>query len=71
MTRHLMRLIWNRKRQNFLLTLEIFFSFIALFGVVLFAMQFAEQLAPAARVTTSTGSGASRSIGRRTTRIRR
>jgi putative ABC transport system permease protein len=41
MTRHLMRLIWNRKRQNFLLTLEIFFSFIALFGVVLFAIQFA------------------------------
>jgi putative ABC transport system permease protein len=41
MTRHLLRLIWNRKRQNFLLTLEIFFSFIALFGVVLLAMQFA------------------------------
>jgi putative ABC transport system permease protein len=40
MTRHLLRLIWNRKRQNFLLTLEIFFSFIALFGVVLLAMQF-------------------------------
>ncbi len=40
MTRHLLRLIWNRKRQNFLLTLEIFFSFLALFGVVLFAMQF-------------------------------
>jgi putative ABC transport system permease protein len=41
MTRHLLRLIWNRKRQNFLLTLEIFFSFVALFGVVLLAMQFA------------------------------
>jgi putative ABC transport system permease protein len=41
MTRHLLRLIWNRKRQNFLLTLEIFFSFLALFGVVLFAMHFA------------------------------
>jgi putative ABC transport system permease protein len=41
MTRHLLRLIWNRKRQNFLLTLEIFFSFIALFGVVLLAIQFA------------------------------
>jgi putative ABC transport system permease protein len=40
MTRHLMRLIWNRKRQNFLLTLEIFFSFLALFGVVLFAVHF-------------------------------
>jgi putative ABC transport system permease protein len=41
MTRHLLRLIWNRKRQNFLLTLEIFFSFMALFGVVLFAVHFA------------------------------
>ena len=41
MTRHLLRLIWNRKRQNFLLTLEIFFSFLTLFGVVLFAVHFA------------------------------
>jgi putative ABC transport system permease protein len=40
MTRHLLRLIWNRKRQNFLLTAEILFSFLALFGVVLFTMQF-------------------------------
>ncbi len=41
MTRHLLRLIWNRKRQNFLLTLEIFFSFLTLFGVVLLNMQYA------------------------------
>src|SRR3954454_7808574 len=41
MTRQLMRLIWNRKQQKFLLTLEIFFSFLALFGVVVCAMQFA------------------------------
>jgi putative ABC transport system permease protein len=41
MTRHLLRLIWNRKRQNFLLTVEIFFSFLALFGVVLFSVHFA------------------------------
>lgn len=40
MTRHLLRLIWNRKRQNFLLTVEIFFSFLALFGVVLIGVQF-------------------------------
>jgi putative ABC transport system permease protein len=40
MTRHLIRLIWNRKRQNFLLTVEIFFSFLTLFGVVLFAMHY-------------------------------
>ena len=41
MTRHLLRLIWNRKRQNFLLTVEIFFSFLTLFGVVLFTMHYA------------------------------
>ena len=41
MIRHLARLIWNRKRQNFLLTVEIFFSFLTLFGVVLFAVYFA------------------------------
>jgi putative ABC transport system permease protein len=41
MTRHLLRLIWNRKRQNFLLTVEIFCSFLTLFGVVLFAVQYA------------------------------
>ena len=38
---HLLRLIWNRKRQNFLLTVEIFFSFLTLFGVVLIGMQYA------------------------------
>ena len=32
MTRHLLKLIWNRKRQNFLLTVEIFFSFLVLFA---------------------------------------
>jgi putative ABC transport system permease protein len=41
MTRHLLRLIWNRKRQNFLLTVEIFFAFLTLFGVVLIAAQYA------------------------------
>jgi putative ABC transport system permease protein len=41
MTRHLLRLIWNRKRQNFLLTVEIFCSFLTLFGVVLFGVQYA------------------------------
>jgi putative ABC transport system permease protein len=35
LTRHLIKLIWNRKRQNFLLTAEMFFSFMTLFGVVL------------------------------------
>ena len=41
MTRHLLRLIWNRKRQNFLLTVEIFFSFLTLFGVVLLTVHYA------------------------------
>ena len=40
MTRHLMRLIWNRKRQNFLLTVEIFLSFLTLFGVVVVAAHY-------------------------------
>ena len=40
MTRHLIRLIWNRKRQNFLLTVEMFFSFLTLFGVVLIAAHY-------------------------------
>ena len=34
MTRHLLKLIWNRKRTNFLLMAEIFFSFLVLFAVV-------------------------------------
>ena len=41
MTRHLIKLIWNRKRQNFLLTAEMFFSFLTLFGVVLMGAHFA------------------------------
>ena len=50
MTRHLIRLIWNRKRQNFLLTVEMFFSFLTLFGVVLIAAQLHQQLPPATRI---------------------
>ena len=34
MIRHLFTLIWNRKKQNFLMITEIFFSFIVLFGVL-------------------------------------
>jgi putative ABC transport system permease protein len=34
MTRHLLKLIWNRKRTNLLLMVEIFFSFLVLFAVV-------------------------------------
>jgi putative ABC transport system permease protein len=41
MTRHLVRLIWNRKRQNLLLTIEIFCSFLVVFGVALIGLTFA------------------------------
>src|SRR5688572_3037408 len=34
MIRHIFTLIWNRKKQNFLMISEIFFSFIVLFGVL-------------------------------------
>lgn len=33
MTRHLLRLVWNRKRSNALLLLEVFFSFVVVFVV--------------------------------------
>ena len=42
MTLHLLKLIWNRKRANALLIVEIFFSFVVLFGVVLAATYFAD-----------------------------
>jgi putative ABC transport system permease protein len=33
MTRHLLKLIWNRRRTNLLVMVEIFFSFLVVFGV--------------------------------------
>jgi putative ABC transport system permease protein len=41
MTRHLLRLIWNRKRSNFLIMVEILFAFLVLEGVVLMATYYA------------------------------
>jgi putative ABC transport system permease protein len=41
MTRHLVRLIWNRKRQNLLLAVEILCSFLVLFLVVFLGLHFA------------------------------
>ncbi|WP_192822886.1 ABC transporter permease [Rufibacter sp. LB8] len=38
MLRHLFTLIWNRKKSNFLLISEIFFSFLVLFGVLSFGL---------------------------------
>lgn len=40
MTRHLMKLVWNRKRTNVLLIVEIFFSFLVVFAVATLAMYF-------------------------------
>ena len=40
MTRHLVRLIWNRKRQNLLLTVEILCSFLVVFVVILVGLNF-------------------------------
>ena len=34
MIRHLFKLVWNRKRANALLVVEIFFSFLVVFAVI-------------------------------------
>lgn len=40
MIRHLVKLVWNRKRFNFLITLEIFVSFLVLFAVMMFVVYY-------------------------------
>ncbi|MDQ3012349.1 MAG: ABC transporter permease [Acidobacteriota bacterium] len=40
MIKHLCKLVWNRKRANFLIAVEIFVSFLVLFAVVLLAVYF-------------------------------
>jgi len=42
MIKHLLKLVWNRKRINFLITVEIFISFIVLFLVMLIAVYFGD-----------------------------
>jgi putative ABC transport system permease protein len=42
MIRHLLTMVWNRKRNNILLATEIFFSFLVLFLVAVFAVNFAQ-----------------------------
>lgn len=42
MNRHLLKLIWNRKRSNALVVAEIFVSFLVLFVVVAFGLYFSE-----------------------------
>jgi putative ABC transport system permease protein len=41
MTRHLFRLLWNRRRHHALVMAEILCAFLVLFGVALFAVQYA------------------------------
>ena len=40
MTRHLLKLVWNRKRTNGLMILEIFFSFLVVFVVATLGIYF-------------------------------
>jgi putative ABC transport system permease protein len=40
MTRHLLKLVWNRKRTNTLIVLEIFCSFLVVFGLAAAALHF-------------------------------
>ena len=40
MIKHLCKLVWNRKRINFLITVEVFLSFIVVFAVVVFAVYY-------------------------------
>jgi len=42
MIKHLFKLVWNRKRSNFLLMLEVFASFLILFFVVTLGVYFAD-----------------------------
>ena len=42
MIRHLLKMVWNRRRNNALLSVEIFFSFLVLFLVVVFGVYFAD-----------------------------
>lgn len=42
MIKHICKLVWNRKRINFLITLEIFISFLVVFSVVVLAVYYAD-----------------------------
>lgn len=42
MIKHLFKLVWNRKRSNLLIMLEIFFSFIVMFAVITLGVYYAD-----------------------------
>jgi len=60
MTRHLLRLVWNRKRSNLLVALEILLSFLVLTAVTTLAVFYANNYRSLSG-STSTASGRSRS----------
>jgi putative ABC transport system permease protein len=42
MTRHILRLMWHRKRHNALIALEVFISFLVLLGVIVLAVYYVD-----------------------------
>ncbi len=56
MTKHLFRLVWNRKRESALVIVEIFFSFVVLFAVTAAAFWAAERISGARSASTSRAS---------------
>lgn len=42
MIKHLCKIVWNRKRSNFLISVEIFISFLVVFAVMVFAVYYAD-----------------------------
>ncbi len=42
MIKHLIKIVWNRKRANFLIAVEIFFSFLVLFAVMVQAVYYTD-----------------------------
>ncbi|HET9529390.1 MAG TPA: hypothetical protein VFQ92_03505, partial [Blastocatellia bacterium] len=42
MIKQMFKLVWNRKRVNFLVTVEIFFSFLVLFAVVVLVVLYTD-----------------------------
>ena len=61
MIRHLFKLVWNRKRSNALMILEICVSFLVVFGVATLGLFFLDNYRRAARVRLEDRSGASAS----------
>jgi len=59
MIRHLLRIVWNRRRTNLLISIEIFFSFLVLATIVILGLFLADNYRGrwATRTRTSGRSG--------------